>query len=50
MGYRRSLGFDERNNPGQDYAVIRAESSYIVGIVADGVSQSFYGDLAAYHL
>jgi hypothetical protein len=51
LGYRRSLDFDAKDNPGQDYAAVRADAKgHIVGVVADGVSQSFYGHLAAYHL
>jgi Protein phosphatase 2C len=47
LGYRRCLDFDEGNHPGQDYATVRIGEGYIVGIVADGVSQSFYGNIAA---
>jgi Protein phosphatase 2C len=47
LGYRRCLDFDEGNHPGQDYATVRIGGDYIVGIVADGVSQSFYGNIAA---
>src|SRR5215210_5431056 len=51
LGYRRSLDFDTRNNPGQDFAAVRGDNDgYVVGVVADGVSQSFYGNLAAYYL
>ncbi|MBV9455500.1 MAG: protein phosphatase 2C domain-containing protein [Rubrobacter sp.] len=49
LGYRRSLDFDEGNHPGQDFAGVRGgDDGYIVGVVADGVSQSFYGEIAAY--
>jgi hypothetical protein len=47
LGYRRSVDFDEGDKRGQDYAIARGGNGYIVGVVADGVSQSFYGDLAA---
>jgi hypothetical protein len=47
LGYRRSVDFDEGDKYGQDYAVARGGNGYIVGVVADGVSQSFYGNLAA---
>jgi hypothetical protein len=50
LGYRRSIDFDEGDNPGQDFATVRSGEGYVVGVVADGVSQSFYGDLAAYYL
>jgi VCBS repeat-containing protein len=51
LGYRRSLDFDAQDSPGQDYAAVRADANgYVVGVVADGVSQSFYGHLAAYHV
>ena len=47
LGYRRSVDFDEGDKRGQDYAIACGGDGYIVGVVADGVSQSFYGDLAA---
>ena len=47
LGYRRSVDFDEGDKSGQDYAIARGGNGYVVGVVADGVSQSFYGDLAA---
>lgn len=47
LGYRRCSEFDLNNQPGQDFAVMRIDDTYVVGIVADGVSQSFYGNLAA---
>ena len=50
MGYRRCLDFDEGNQPGQDFAIVRGGDGYVVGVVADGVSQSFYGDIAAQHV
>jgi hypothetical protein len=47
LGYRRSTDFDRTNQPGQDYAIVRGGYGSVVGVVADGVSQSFYGHLAA---
>src|SRR2546421_2423233 len=47
IGYQRCCEFDEGDQPGQDYAVVRAGGGHIVGVVADGVSGSFYGNLAA---
>ena len=50
LGYRRGRDFDQVPNnegTGQDNAALRADDRYIVGVVSDGVSQSFYGDLAA---
>lgn len=46
-GYRRCRDFDATNSKGQDYYSVRAGDGYVVGVVADGVSQSFFGDLAA---
>jgi Protein phosphatase 2C len=46
-GYRRCLDFDGKNAPGQDFAAVCTGQGFVVGVVADGVSQSFYGDLAA---
>jgi protein phosphatase 2C-like protein/all-beta uncharacterized protein len=47
LGYRRSTDFDRADQPGQDYAVVRGGEGFVVGVVSDGVSQSFYGHLAA---
>jgi hypothetical protein len=47
IGYRRWQEFDAVDGIGQDSAALRGNASYLVGIVADGVSQSFYGDIAA---
>jgi hypothetical protein len=46
-GYRRCRDFDGPNMKGQDYCAVVAGGGYVVGVVADGVSQSFYGDVAA---
>ena len=50
LGYRRSRDFDKTDSPGQDFAVARCNLAHFVGLVADGVSQSYFGDLAAQHL
>jgi hypothetical protein len=47
LGYRRCYDFDPTNGRGQDYAVVRISRDFVVGVVADGVSQSFLGDIAA---
>ncbi|HYK03148.1 MAG TPA: protein phosphatase 2C domain-containing protein [Thermoanaerobaculia bacterium] len=44
--YRRCSDFDSGNNAGQDYIAVKADHQTVVGVVADGVGQSFYGDLA----
>jgi|SRR4051812_22593433 len=46
-GYRRFRDFDPPNAPGQDFAALRVQQDHVVGLVVDGVSQSFFGDLAA---
>ncbi len=46
-GYRRCLDFEADNSCGQDFCAVRGDVGYVVGIVADGVSQSYYGDIAA---
>ena len=50
LGYRRALEFDEKDLPGQDFVTVRGGDGYVVGVVTDGVSQSFYGDRAAKYL
>lgn len=47
LGYRRYLDCDRTDTPGQDYAVARGDREYLVGVLADGVGQSFFGNLAA---
>jgi hypothetical protein len=47
LGSRRSHDFDGEDQPGQDYAIVRADAGHVVAVVADGVSRSFYGDIAA---
>lgn len=46
-GYRRCVEYDAVDGTGQDDAALRCDREYVVGVVADGVSQSFRGDLAA---
>ena len=50
LGYRRWLEFDPVNGAGQDAAAIRSDGRYVVGVVADGVSQSFFGEIAAWNV
>ena len=45
MGYRRCRDFDTDNFPGQDYAMVRCGGDHIVGVVVDGVGQSFYAEI-----
>ena len=47
LGYRRYRGADASDSAGQDFAILRVDQEFVVGVLADGVSQSFYGDLAA---
>jgi len=47
LGYRRSFDFDPKDQPGQDDAGLRGDGRHVVGVLADGVGQSFYGDVAA---
>jgi hypothetical protein len=47
VGYRRWQRFDQDNSPGQDCAGIQADGEYVVGVAVDGVSQSFYAQIAA---
>jgi serine/threonine protein phosphatase PrpC len=51
LGYRRCCEYDnEDGGEGQDYAWLWASSRQVIGVVADGVSQSFYGQIAAQFL
>ena len=50
VGYRRCHDFDAANKSGQDFAAVRYTSQFLVGVVADGVSRSFYGQVAATHV
>lgn len=45
-GYRKSLDCHE-SDYGQDAIEFRMDHRHVVAVVADGVSQSFFGDLAA---
>lgn len=47
LGYRRFREFDQGDHAGQDWCAVGAGGGRCVGVVADGVSQSFMGDLAA---
>src|SRR4051812_28143375 len=45
--YDRSRDSKQGNAPGQDFITFRCEGQRLAFAVCDGVSQSFYGDLAA---
>src|SRR3954454_2627255 len=45
--YDRSRDSKKNNAPGQDFIAFRCTDSRLIFAVCDGVSQSFYGDLAA---
>jgi len=45
--YARSADSRSQNDPGQDYLVLREDGVRLAFALCDGVSQSFYGDLAA---
>ncbi len=47
LGYRKCREHDAQGTSGQDFAVLRTDGVHVVGIAADGVSQSFHGELAA---
>jgi hypothetical protein len=47
FGYRRCREYDDRNGEGQDYARLHSDTDRVVGVLADGVSQSFFGQIAA---
>ncbi len=47
LGYRRFKDFDSSNANGQDFALIGHNKIFAIGVIADGVSQSFFGDIAA---
>jgi len=46
-GYRRWLEFDPSDHPGQDFCAYRFLGDHVVGVLVDGVSQSFHGQIAA---
>jgi hypothetical protein len=45
--YARSADSRAHNDPGQDYLILREDGRRLAFVLCDGVSQSFYGDLAA---
>ena len=45
--FERSADSILANAPGQDYLAIDADEAHLAFVLCDGVSQSFYGDLAA---
>lgn len=45
--YARSADSREADQPGQDYLAFRGDGHRLAFVLCDGVSQSFYGDLAA---
>ncbi|MGB9890763.1 MAG: protein phosphatase 2C domain-containing protein, partial [Anaerolineae bacterium] len=45
--YARSADSRAQNEPGQDYLTLREDGVRLAFALCDGVSQSFYGDLAA---
>ena len=45
--YARSADSRAANDPGQDYLILREDGRRLAFALCDGVSQSFYGDLAA---
>jgi len=47
FAFDRSADSIKANEPGQDYIAIIASDDRIAFVLCDGVSQSFYGDLAA---
>ena len=47
FAFDRSADSIKANEPGQDYIAIIAADDRIAFVLCDGVSQSFYGDLAA---
>lgn len=46
-GFRRDSNFDQEDKPGEDYCAVRCDDRHAVVVVADGVSESFVGSLAA---
>jgi hypothetical protein len=47
MGYRRALEYDPDNGVGQDRCAITVWGQTVIAVLADGVSQSFAGEIAA---
>ncbi|MES2179299.1 MAG: protein phosphatase 2C domain-containing protein [Gemmatimonadota bacterium] len=50
LGYRRCLVFDADDRPGQDAGVIKGDATHAVAVIADGVGQSYFGNLASSYL
>lgn len=50
FAYGRSGDSRKNNDPGQDYMALRLDHERLAFVLCDGVSQSFYGDLAAHVL
>jgi hypothetical protein len=50
LAYARAAETQTADNVGQDYLVVYEDESVFVFVLCDGVSQSFYGDLAARYL
>lgn len=48
IGYRRCRSADPSSSPGQDFAAARYDAAHVIGVVADGVGQSFHGEIAAW--
>ena len=48
--YNRSADSQAHHDKGQDYLTFHENGKRLVFALCDGVSQSFYGDLAAYLL
>ncbi len=48
--YARSHETQEAAQPGQDYLAVRADAQALVFALCDGVSESFYGEIAAHFL
>jgi hypothetical protein len=48
--YARSSDSREAGDPGQDYLLFRYDDTRLVFALCDGVSQSFFGEIAAYFL
>src|SRR4051812_13744902 len=46
-GYRRCREYDPKDGEGQDEVVLFTDRQRVIAVLADGVSQSFYGQLAA---
>jgi len=47
LGYRRRQEKDKNDGEGEDYAWLKADENQVVAVLADGVSQSFFGQIAA---